>query len=76
MDIVSLSRWSHERALAETLQFITGGIKPLDNKGQQAWPKIGDVANIVLIEASCSAEAIARTSKRKMTIYKGNIVTE
>lgn len=74
--LAQLSRWSHERALAETLQFITGGIKSLDNKGQQAWPKIGDAANMVLIEASCSAEAIARTSKRKMTIYKGNIVTE
>ncbi|MEC1179523.1 amidohydrolase [Metasolibacillus meyeri] len=74
--LAQLSRWSHERALAETLQFITGGIKPLDDKGQQAWPKIGDLANMVLVEASCSAEAIARTSQRMTTIYKGNIVTD
>ncbi|KYG90741.1 deaminase [[Bacillus] sp. KCTC 13219] len=74
--LAQLSRWSHERALAETLQFITNGIKPLDDKGQQVWPKVGDAANMVLVEASCSAEAIARTSKRVTTIYKGNIVAE
>jgi cytosine/adenosine deaminase-related metal-dependent hydrolase len=63
-----------ERELAETLGFITGGITPLDKEGNQVWPKVGDVANIVFADASCSAEAIARRAKRPAVMYKGKIV--
>ncbi|GGE68515.1 amidohydrolase [Priestia taiwanensis] len=63
-----------ERELAETLGFITGGVTPLDKDGNQIWPKVGDEANIVFVEASCSAEAIARRAKRPVVMYKGKIV--
>ncbi|SDS67436.1 Cytosine/adenosine deaminase [Paenibacillaceae bacterium GAS479] len=66
---------STEQALAETLGFITGGITPLNKLGQQVWPKAGDKASMVLVEASCSAEAVARRSKRQAVMYKGNIVS-
>jgi cytosine/adenosine deaminase-related metal-dependent hydrolase len=65
---------STEQALAETLGFITGGITPLNNEGEQVWPKIGDEASMVFVEASCSAEAVARRSKRPAVMYKGNVV--
>lgn len=68
------SGWGNERSLAQTLHFITGGKTPLNDAGEQVWPKVGDSANMVLVEASCSAEAIARRSRRMATIFKGNIV--
>ncbi len=67
-------RWSSERGLAETLGYITGGITPLDERGNVQWPLIGDPATAVLVQASCSAEAIARRSTRGAFIYQGNLV--
>lgn len=67
--------WSDEVSLSQTLRYITGGKTPLDEKGNQVWPRVGDTASMVLIDASCSAEAVARRSKRKAVIYKGNVVS-
>lgn len=67
-------RWTDEVSLSQTFKYITGGITPLDKEGNQIWPKAGDAANIVLVDASCSAEAIARRAKRHAVFYKGNIV--
>ncbi|MGE6256381.1 amidohydrolase [Heyndrickxia sporothermodurans] len=73
--LAEISRWVDEKALAATLGYITDGKTPLNNEGNQVWPKAGDDANLVLIEASCSAEAIARKSKRVATMFKGKIVS-
>ncbi|WP_152392791.1 amidohydrolase [Paenibacillus guangzhouensis] len=64
-----------ELDLARTLHFITGGKTPLDEEGRQVWPKMGDDASIVFVEASCSAETIARRSKRPAVMYQGKIVS-
>lgn len=66
--------WNDERALAESLGLITGGIIPLDKDGTRIWPKPNDEASFVLVEATCSAEAIARRSKRHAIIHKGQLV--
>lgn len=66
--------WIDEQSLAQTLGFITNGKTPLDQEGKRVWPKVGDEASMVFIEATCSAEAIARRSKRQAVMYKGNIV--
>lgn len=66
--------WIDEYSLTRALGFITDGKVPLDSQGKQAWPKVGDEANIVLLEASCSAEAIARRSKRNAVMFKGKIL--
>lgn len=66
---------SSERALGQSLRYITGGITPLNGEGQQAWPRIGDEASAVLVEASCSAEAVARRSKRQAVLLRGNLVS-
>ncbi|MFD6439073.1 amidohydrolase [Peribacillus sp. NPDC060186] len=68
-------KWVDEVSLSQTLRYITGGKTPLDEGGNQVWPKVGDAASLVLIDASCSAEAVARRSERKAVFYKGNIVS-
>ncbi|CAM4077804.1 amidohydrolase family protein [Paenibacillus alkaliterrae] len=65
---------SSEKSLAETLGFITGGKTPLNREGERVWPAVGDEASIVLVEASCSAETVARRAKRRAVMYKGNWV--
>ncbi|WP_341277922.1 amidohydrolase [Paenibacillus sp. FSL H8-0537] len=64
-----------EASLSQTLAFITGGITPLNAKGEQVWPKVGDAASFVLTHASCSAEAVARKAQRQSVWYKGNLVS-
>lgn len=63
-----------EFGLSRMLKLATAGPIPLDDQGVQQWPKAGDDANIVLIDASCSAEAVSRISLVKSLIYQGNIV--
>ncbi|MWV43876.1 amidohydrolase family protein [Paenibacillus sp. HJL G12] len=72
--LAEISHWVDELSLGQTLGYITDGITPLDQTGKQAWPKAGDEASLVLVEASCSAEAVARRAKRTATLYKGNVV--
>ncbi|MEC0090455.1 amidohydrolase [Paenibacillus macquariensis] len=67
--------YNDELSLSQALGFITGGIKPLDSKGQQVWPKVGDVASFVLLHASCSAEAIARRAERQAVWNEGRLVS-
>ncbi|MBM7644604.1 cytosine/adenosine deaminase-related metal-dependent hydrolase [Scopulibacillus daqui] len=73
--LAEVLNWSDERSLAQTLCFITGGQTPLNHDGEQVWPKAGDEANIVFVEASCSAEAVARRAKRAAVMFKGEIVS-
>ncbi|EAZ83819.1 amidohydrolase [Lysinibacillus fusiformis] len=66
---------SDERSLGQSLKYITGGITPLNKDGHQIWPNVGDEANIVFVEATCSAEAVARMAKRVAVLFKGKIVS-
>ncbi|MEH7307462.1 amidohydrolase [Neobacillus drentensis] len=70
-----LYRKSDERSLAQSLKFATGGPTPLTKEGEVAWPIEGDEANLILVHASCSAEAVARTPKREAVIFKGKVVS-
>lgn len=56
------------------LKLATAEPIPLNDKGIQQWPKTGDKANFVLIDASCSAEAVSRLSPVKSLIHKGTII--
>jgi len=69
-----LYRKSDERSLAQTLKYATGGPTPLTKDGEVAWPLVGDKANLVLVNASCSAEAVARTPEREAVIFNGKVV--
>lgn len=67
--------WTDEFKLSRALQIATKDqITPLDYRGERQWPKVGDSADFVLLKASCSAEAVARTPEREETYYKGNRV--
>ncbi|MEX6689877.1 amidohydrolase [Danxiaibacter flavus] len=72
--IAELYGYSTEWQLSRTLAFATRYILPLDDNGMQQWPKAGDDADMVLIAASCSAEAVSRISPVKSLIHRGNIV--
>ncbi|AIM38485.1 deaminase [Sphingobacterium sp. ML3W] len=66
--------YSSEFGLSRMLKLATAGILPLDDKGVQQWPKVGDDADLVFIDARCSAEAVSRISQVKSLVYKGNVV--
>ncbi|NIG53848.1 amidohydrolase family protein [Chitinophaga sp. Cy-1792] len=72
--MAQLYGYSSEFLLSRSLKLATGNILPLDDKGNQQWPKAGDTADMVLIDASCSAEAVSRISPVKSLINKGQIV--
>ncbi|NLU91477.1 deaminase [Chitinophaga sp. Ak27] len=72
--IAGLYGYSSEWALSRALGFATRYVLPLDDKGNQQWPKTGDDANLVFMEATCSAEVVARISPVKSLVHKGNIV--
>ncbi|WP_170834395.1 amidohydrolase [Fictibacillus solisalsi] len=63
-----------ECSLGQTLGFITGGITPINKEGERVWPNRGDAANLVFVDASCSAEAIARRARRMAVFFEGNMV--
>lgn len=65
---------STEFLLSRSLKLATANLTPLDDKGVQQWPKTGDDADFVLLNASCSAEAVSRISNVESLIYRGNVV--
>lgn len=65
---------STEFLLSRSLKLATANLTPLDDKGVQQWPKTGDDADLVLLNASCSAEAVSRISNVESLIYRGNVV--
>ncbi|WP_426479563.1 amidohydrolase [Chryseobacterium sp. CBSDS_008] len=71
--IAELYGYATEYALSRTLQFATQSILPLDEKGNQQWPKAGDEAAVILADASCSAEAVSRMSEIKALMNDGNL---
>ncbi len=63
-----------EFGLTRMLQLATGGVVPLNENGKQIWPKTNDAADFVLLDASCSAEAVSRISPVKSLYFKGKKV--
>jgi len=72
--IAELYGYGTEFGLSRALAFATRYKLPLDNQGNQRWPKVGDEASMVFVDASCSAEAVSRISPVTSLLHKGNIV--
>lgn len=72
--LAEISRWSNERSLNQAVRFITGGRTTLSETGAVAWPKVGDEASLVLANASCVAEAVARRAPRPAVFFRGRLV--
>lgn len=66
--------YSSEFGLSRMLKLATAGAVPLDDEGKQQWPYKGANADMVFVEASCSAEAVSRISRVNSLIYKGKII--
>lgn len=62
--------------IGQSLKYATGGLTPLNEDGEQQWPKVGDVANALLVDAVSSAHLIARQCPLSTVISKGNIIHE
>jgi len=72
--MAQLYGYSTEFLLSRSLKLATANVLPLDDKGNQQWPKAGDLADFVLVNASCSAEAVSRISDVKSLVHQGNVV--
>jgi cytosine/adenosine deaminase-related metal-dependent hydrolase len=62
--------------IGQSLKYATGGLTPLNDEGEQQWPKVGDTANALLVDAVSSAHLIARQCPISTVISKGNIIHE
>ncbi|MBU8770815.1 amidohydrolase family protein [Cytobacillus oceanisediminis] len=67
-------RMIDEYSLSSVLKYATGGITPLNKAGERVWPKVGDDATMMLVDATCSAEAIARRAPVESLFFKGRKV--
>jgi len=72
--MAQLYGYSTEFLLSRSLKLATANNLPLDDKGTQQWPKKGDQADFVFVQASCSAEAVSRISEVESLVHQGNIV--
>lgn len=60
-----------ESSLRMSLGLITQGITPLDYNGTYLWPKVGDLAEFVFVDAESSAEAVAQNKNHNARVlYK------
>ncbi|WP_026581760.1 amidohydrolase family protein [Bacillus sp. J33] len=67
-------RMIDEYSLSSALKYATGGVTPLNKDGERVWPKIGDDATMMLVDATCSAEAIARRAMVQSLFFRGKKV--
>ncbi len=72
--VAQLYRSQDELGLNRALGYATGWITPLSAKGEQIWPKPGAEASVNFVQASCSAEAVARLPDRAAVLHKGKLV--
>ncbi|MGE7918808.1 amidohydrolase [Viridibacillus sp. NPDC093762] len=63
-----------EYSLSRCWKYASGGITPLNDVGMRVWPQVGDLANIVLLDAECSAQAVARRRPIAHVISQGQLI--
>ncbi|MGX6992678.1 amidohydrolase [Vagococcus penaei] len=67
---------SDEYRLSRIWRYATNHLMPLDDSGERVWPKVGDRADMILVDAITSAHAIARKRPITKTILNGQLVFE
>lgn len=60
--------------VSRSLAIATGNRLPLNDKGDRIWPLAGDEASFILIDASCSAEVVARQVTVDAVYFRGKEV--
>ncbi|NUU66262.1 amidohydrolase family protein [Enterobacteriaceae bacterium BIT-l23] len=63
-----------EFSLSRALALGTGDTLPLSDDGKRQWPVLQQNADFMLVDASCSAEAVARISPVTATFHRGRQV--
>ncbi|MEM6162102.1 amidohydrolase family protein [Erwinia sp. P6884] len=63
-----------EYGLTRSLAIATGNILPLSEAGERQWPVLNTDAEMMLVAASCSAEAVARVPEVIATFRQGRLV--
>lgn len=66
--------YTDEWHLGQSLKCATGGLTPLTEEGCMQWPKVGDRANAILVDAVSSAYLIARKCPISTVIAQGVVV--
>ncbi|WP_350262045.1 amidohydrolase (plasmid) [Pantoea sp. BJ2] len=66
-----LYRGPDEYSLSRALGIATNEVLPLNSHGEQQWPKAQDHATMMLVNASCSAEAVAHIAPVMATFFNG-----
>ncbi|MDI9275737.1 amidohydrolase [Pantoea sp. EABMAA-21] len=69
-----LYRGPDEFSLSRALGIATNEVLPLNSQGEQQWPKAQDSATMMLVAASCSAEAVAHVAPVIATFHNGKQV--
>ena len=64
---------SDEFRLSRIWRYATDNVTPLNDEGEQVWPKIGDKADFILVDAETSAHCVARKRDITKTILKGQL---
>lgn len=72
--LVERFRMIDEFSLSQALKYGTGGVTPLNENGEQVWPKVGDDATMMLVSATCSAQAVARRATVDAVFFQGKKV--
>jgi len=62
-----------EFGLSRAMTIVAGDILPLNDQGEQVWPKAGDRAEFVLVAAASSTEAVARRTPRTASFHNGRL---
>jgi len=67
-------RFMDEYSLSRAWKYASGGITPLNDEGERVWPKVGDVANMLLVDGVSTAHVVARRCPISTVISQGNII--
>ncbi|GLC88174.1 amidohydrolase family protein [Lysinibacillus piscis] len=67
-------RFMDEYSLSRSWKYASGGIIPLNDAGERIWPKVGDAANMLLVDGVSSAHVVARRCPISTVISQGTII--
>jgi len=73
-DWARLYTQGREFDVSRSLAIATGNRLPLNDNGERVWPMAGDEASFILINASCSAEVVARQVAVDAVYFRGKKV--
>lgn len=65
-----------EYRLSQALKYATGGMTPLNAKGEMQWPKVEQPANFLLVDAVSSAHLIARQCPISTVVSRGQVIAQ